>query len=105
MTASSHPSHRVRETEKEVTSRSQAGRSRRAGGHSTATTATQHQRMAEMVRMLPPAMGVKATLVAAHRLLNNPPSVHASPSAAEQWCHDVNQLVIMAINTQHHEGG
>jgi hypothetical protein len=49
--------------------------------------------------------GVEATLVVAHRLLNNPPSVHASPSTAEQWCHDVDQLIVAAINTPHHEGG
>jgi hypothetical protein len=71
----------------------------------TVVTATQHQRMAETVRTPPPAAGVKATLVAARRLLNNPPSAHASPSVAEQWRHDVDQLVIAAINTLHHEGG
>jgi hypothetical protein len=71
----------------------------------TVVTATQHQRMAETVRTPPPAAGVKATLVAARRLLNNPPSAHASPSVAEQWRHDVDQLVIVAINTLHHEGG
>jgi hypothetical protein len=70
-----------------------------------ATTAAQHQRSAGMVRTPPPAEGVEATLVAAHRLLNDPPSAHASPSAAEQWHHDVNQLIVAAINTPHHEGG
>jgi hypothetical protein len=35
-------------------------------------------------------------------LLNNPLSVHASPSAVEQWCHNIDQLVIAAINTPHH---
>jgi hypothetical protein len=35
-------------------------------------------------------MDVGATLAAAHRLLNNPPSVHASPSAVKQWCHNIN---------------
>jgi hypothetical protein len=49
--------------------------------------------------------GVEAPLVVAHRLLNNPLSVHASPSAAEQWCHNIDQLVVAAINTPHHEGG
>jgi hypothetical protein len=37
--------------------------------------------------------------------INNPPSAHASPSAVEQWRHDVDQLVVAAINTPHHEGG
>jgi prephenate dehydrogenase len=85
--ASSHPSHRVQETEREITSRSQAGRSRCVGGHSmatTAATATQHQRSAGMVRTPPPAVGVKATLVTARQLLNNAPLVHTSPSAVEQ---------------------
>jgi hypothetical protein len=49
--------------------------------------------------------GVEAPLAVAHRLLNNPLSVHASPSAVEQWCHDIDQLVVAAINTPHHEGG
>jgi hypothetical protein len=38
-------------------------------------------------------------------LLNNPPSAHASSSVAKQWRHDVDQLVVAAINTPHHEGG
>jgi hypothetical protein len=105
---SSHPSHQEQETERDVTSRSRAGRSRRVGGRSSATTAmtaTQHQHTTEMVRTPPPAVGVEATLVTARRLLNNPPSMHASPSTAEQWCHDVDQLIVAAINTVHHEGG
>jgi hypothetical protein len=53
----------------------------------------------------PPAAGVEATLVVARWLLNNPPSAHASPSATEQWHHNVDQLIIMDINTPHHEGG
>jgi hypothetical protein len=38
-------------------------------------------------------------------LLNNPLSAHTSPSAVEQWNHDVDQLIVMAIKTPHHEGG
>jgi hypothetical protein len=71
----------------------------------TAATGMQHQRSAGMVRTPPPAAGVEATLVATRQLLNNPPLVHASPSATEQWCHDVDRLVVAAINTPHHEGG
>jgi hypothetical protein len=52
-----------------------------------------------------PATGVEATLVTARRLLNNSPSTHASPSVVEQWRHDVDQLVVVAINTPYHEGG
>jgi hypothetical protein len=69
----------------------------------TAATATQHQCSAVTVQTLPPAAGVDGTLVTAHQLLNNSSSVHASPSAAEQWCHDVDQLIVAAINTLHHE--
>jgi hypothetical protein len=70
-----------------------------------AATATQHQRMAGTVWTPLPVMGVEATQVATRRLLNNPPSMDASPSAAEEWHHDVDQLVVTAINTPHHEGG
>jgi hypothetical protein len=70
-----------------------------------AVTATQHQCLVGTVRTPPPTMGVEATLVVAHRLLNNPPSAHASSSATEQWHHDVDQLVVATINTLHHEGG
>jgi hypothetical protein len=71
----------------------------------TAATTTQHQRTPETVHTPPPVGGVEATLVTAHQLLNNPPSAHASPSAVEQWRRDVDQLIIAAINTPHHEGG
>jgi hypothetical protein len=71
----------------------------------TSAIATQHQCSAGTVWTPPPVVGVEATLVTAHRFLNNPPLVHVSPSAAEQWCHDVDQLIIAAINTPYHEGG
>jgi hypothetical protein len=47
----------------------------------------------------------KATLEAACQLLHDPPGPHASPLAAEQWRHDVDQLIIAAINTLPHGGG
>jgi hypothetical protein len=53
---------------------------------------------------LPAAVGPDAMLLAVCELLNNPPSAGASPSAAEQWRHDVDQLVIAAINLPHREG-
>jgi hypothetical protein len=53
----------------------------------------------------PPAtVGPDATLLAVRQLLNNPPLVKASPSAAEQWCHDVDQLIIAVINMPHRDG-
>jgi hypothetical protein len=58
-----------------------------------------------MVRTPLPVADVGAMLVASRQLLNNPPSAHASPSAAKQWCHGVDQLIVATINTPHHEGG
>jgi hypothetical protein len=46
-------------------------------------------------------VGLDAALLAARRLLNNPPPTTASPSAAEQWRHDVDQLIVATINTPH----
>jgi hypothetical protein len=71
----------------------------------TAVTTTQHQRTTGTVWTPLPAEGVEATLVAARWLLNNPPSAHTSPLAIEQWRHNVDQLIVAAINTPHHEGG
>jgi hypothetical protein len=85
--ASSHPSHREQETEREVTSRSRARRSSRDGCRSSATTAataTQRHRSARTVKP-PPTVNVGTTLTVAHQLLNNPPSAHASPSTVEHW--------------------
>jgi hypothetical protein len=42
-------------------------------------------------------------LLAAHQLLHNPPPSRASPSAAEQWRHDVDQLIVATINMPNHE--
>jgi hypothetical protein len=52
----------------------------------------------------PPGAGPEATLEAARQLLHNPLGLHASPSVAEQWHHDVDQLIIVAINTSPHGG-
>jgi hypothetical protein len=52
----------------------------------------------------PAAVGLDAALLAARQLLNNPPPTGVSSSAAEQWRHDVDQLVVAAINTPHREG-
>jgi hypothetical protein len=105
--ASSHPSHREREPEREATSRSRAGRSRWAGGHTDATTVvleSQPQRTMGTTTSAPTAAGIDAALLAAHQLLNKPPPSRASPLAAEQWRHDIDQLIIVAINTRHQEG-
>jgi hypothetical protein len=50
------------------------------------------------------ATTTEATLVATHQLLHNPSPPHTSPSVAEQWRHDIDQLVIVAINTPPHGG-
>jgi hypothetical protein len=62
------------------------------------------QPTARMMASPPAIVGPDTTLLAAHQLLNNPPPVGASPSAAEQWRHDVDQLVIATINMPHREG-
>jgi hypothetical protein len=103
--ASSHPSHRERESERETTFRSRAGRSRWPRGRTDTTTVVlESQPTAGTMASPPAAVGNDAALLAARQLLNNPPPVRASPSAAKQWCHDVDQLVIAAINTPHREG-
>jgi hypothetical protein len=48
-------------------------------------------------------VGNDATLLVARQLLNNSPPSKVSPSATEQRCHDVDQLIITAINTPHLE--
>jgi hypothetical protein len=106
MATSSHPSCHEREVERGATSRPRAGRPRRAGGRSGATTVmveSQPQRTAGAVPAPSVVAGVDATLLAARQLLNNPPPSGASPSVAEQWCHNVNQLIAAAINTPLHE--
>jgi hypothetical protein len=105
--ASSHPSHHERESERETTSRSRAGRSRRLRGRTDITTVvleSQPQPTAGTTASPPAAVGPDAALLAACKLLNNLPPARASPSAAEQWRHDVDRLVIVAINTPHREG-
>jgi hypothetical protein len=103
--ASSHPSRRERESKRETTSRSRAGLSRRPRGHTNTTTVMlESQPAVGMMTSPPPAVGPDAALLAVRQLLNNPPPVGASPSAAEQWRHDVDQLVIAVINTPHQEG-
>jgi hypothetical protein len=57
-----------------------------------------------MAVVMPPGAGPEATLEAIHQLLHNPLGPHASPSAAEQWRHDVDQLMIGDINTPHRGG-
>jgi hypothetical protein len=106
MAASSHPSRHEREVERGATSRPRAGRPRCAGGRSGATTVmveSQPQRTAGAVPTPSVVAGVDATLLAARQLLNNPPPSGASPSAAEQWRRNVDQLVVVAINSSLHE--
>jgi hypothetical protein len=46
----------------------------------------------------------EATLEVALQLLHDPPGLHASLSVAEQWHHNVDQLVVIAINMPPHVG-
>jgi hypothetical protein len=59
---------------------------------------SQPQRTMGTTTSPPTATGIDVALLAACQLLNNPPPSEASPSAAKQWHHDVDQLVITAIN-------
>jgi hypothetical protein len=103
--ASSHPSHCERESEQETTSRSRAGRSRRLRGCTDTTTVIMESQPTARTTASPPAaVGPDATLLAVCQLLNNAPSARASPSVAEQWRDDVDQLIIAAINMPHWEG-
>jgi hypothetical protein len=65
-----------RESERETTSRSRAGRSQRAGGHADATTVvleSQPQHTTGMTTPSPVVAGIDAVLLAACQLPNNPP--------------------------------
>jgi hypothetical protein len=96
MEASSHPSHPERGTEGEATSRSRAGRSRRVGSRTMAAAgvaAPQHQCSASTVATLPLAATTEATLVPDHQL-----------STAEQWRHNIDQLIVTAIKMALHSG-
>jgi hypothetical protein len=62
------------------------------------------QPTAGMTASPPAVVGPDAVLLAVHQLFNNPPPVGASPLVAEQWRHDVDQLIIAAINTPPREG-
>jgi hypothetical protein len=105
--ASSHPSRRERESERKTTFWSRAGRSRRPRGRTDTTTVvleSQPQSTAGTTASPPTVVGPDVTLLAVRQLLNNLPPVGASALAAEQWRHDVDQLVITAINTPQREG-
>jgi hypothetical protein len=69
----------------------------------TVVLESQPQRTTGTTAPPPAAVGIDATLLAVRQLLNNPPPSGASPSAVEQWRYDVDQLIVTAINTQHHE--
>jgi hypothetical protein len=45
------------------------------------------------------------TILGTRQLLHNPSGPHALPSGVEQWCHDIDQLIIAAINTSPHGSG
>jgi hypothetical protein len=62
-------------------------------------TAAQQQHSTATTTMTPSCAGPEAMLEAARDLLHNPLGLHASPSATEQWRHDVDQLIVTAINT------
>jgi hypothetical protein len=56
-----------------------------------ATSPTMQRQHTTTTVVTPPlVVATEAMLVTAHQLLNNPLPPHASPSAAEQWRHDVD---------------
>jgi hypothetical protein len=67
----------------------------------TVVLESQPQRTVGMTASPQAAVGIDAALLAALQLLNNPPPSDASPSATEQWHHDVDQLIVATINTPH----
>jgi hypothetical protein len=60
--------------------------------------------MASTVATPPSAVAIEATLVAARQLLNNPPPPHTSLSTTEQCHHNIDQLIVDAINTRDGNG-
>jgi DNA-binding FrmR family transcriptional regulator len=78
--ASSHPSHREREYERETTSQSRMGRLRRTRGRTYATTVmleSQPQCTTGTTASLSAVAGLDAVLLATHQLLNSqPPTGH-----------------------------
>jgi hypothetical protein len=104
---SSHPTHHKQGTKQEAASHSRVGQSYRMNTRGTTTSlvatiaAAHRQHSAATVAVPTPGAGPKATLEVAFQLLHNPLGPHALPSAAEQWRHDVDQLIIDAINTPH----
>jgi hypothetical protein len=97
-------------SEQEATSHSRVGQSHRMNAHDAtmavvATTDAAHrQHSAATVAITPPGAGPEGMLKAACTLLRNPLGPGASPSTAEQWHHDVDQLIIAVINTPLHGG-
>jgi hypothetical protein len=78
------------------------------GGRTYATTVmleSQPQCTAGMTASPLTVADIDAVLLAGRQLLNNPPPSGASPSAAEQWRHNVGQLVVTAINMPQQRAG
>jgi hypothetical protein len=65
---------------------------------------SQPQRTVGTTASPPVVAGIDVALQAMCQLLNSPPPSGASLSAVEQWRHDVDQLIVTAINTPHREG-
>jgi hypothetical protein len=65
---------------------------------------SQPQRTVGTTASPPAAASIDATLLAVRQLLNYPPPFGASPSAVKKWRHDIDQLIVAAINTPHRKG-
>jgi hypothetical protein len=66
-------------------------------------TAAQWQHLAATATVTPPGAHPEAMLKVVRQLLNNPLGLHASSSVAEQWRHDVDQLIVAVIHMLPHE--
>jgi hypothetical protein len=98
----------VRGGEQEATSHSRVGQSRRMNAHDATTvvvhttTVMHRQPSAATTVGTTLAIGPEGMLGAARALFHNPLGPRASPSIAEQWCHNVDQLIVATINTPLH---
>jgi hypothetical protein len=107
---SSRPSHHGQGSERQATSHSRVRRSCQTNARdgTTAVVATavaaHRQHSAAMAVMETLGAEPEATLEVARQLLHDPPGLHASLSVAEQWRHNVDQLIIIAINMPPHAG-
>jgi hypothetical protein len=96
--------------EQEVTSRSMVRQSHRTNARDATMTVVPTATVVHRQPFAATAAVTRAScrpgwdIGAMHALLHNPLSPHNSPSAAEQWRHNIDRLVVITINTPRHGG-